>query len=590
MYQFPEEVRKALEAMPLPIAYYQRDGKGIVASLVSDGLCKMMGTERSELISLLNSGLFERIHPDDAGRIARIVREFSNHLCGYDVIYRGKYSQNDDYHYIHSIGRYQTAPDGTELAIFAYTDISESQSESNVLVENYTLFQKDLFFSDPVTGIPNINYLHEFAEEKVNKIHSYGKAAALVYFDVKGLGSYNTQYGYERGDDLLRLVSDVLKDEFPNALVVRGTDNHFIVITDYRSIEGLAVKIESTNRKVKTGAFGNALGIQAGICLYSGSISSVTAVEQARYAYKQIGNDLNKTYMVYTPEAGAQYWNQRYILESFDTAHQQEWIKIYYQVIMRVKTIKGAALEALARWVDPVRGIISPGEFIPVLEKYHLLHKLDLYMVEQFLKEYAVREKAGLSMIPVSINFSAQDFDHADIVSSLNEMFGRYQVSKDSIIIEITEQDIASATDAFKQQLKELRANGYRLWLDDFGSGYSSLNVLSQYDVDAIKIDLEFLRHLDDHNGANRHVMRSIAEVARKLGIPTLAEGVETEAQFRFLQEIGCEFAQGFFFARPESLASILFRIKNGDPKGICETPEERLLLRRKWRDMCIET
>ena len=119
MYQFAPEARKALEAMPLPIAYYQKDGDRIVAILVSDGLCKMMGAERADLISLLNSGLLERIHPDDAGRIARIIPEFANHLCGYDVIYRGKYSQNDDYHYVHSIGRFQATPDGSELAIFA---------------------------------------------------------------------------------------------------------------------------------------------------------------------------------------------------------------------------------------------------------------------------------------------------------------------------------------------------------------------------------------------------------------------------------------------------------------------------------------
>ena len=222
MYQFPPDARKALEAMPLPIAYYQKDGDRIVAILVSDGLCKMMGAERDKLINHLNSGLLDRVHPDDAGRIARIIREFSNHLCGYDVIYRGKYSQNDDYHYIHSIGHFQTAPDGTELAIFAYTDMSDSQSESNMLVENYTLFQKDQFYSDSVTGLPNINYVHEFADEKVNKIRACGHPVALIYFDIRGLRSYNNQYGVQEGDELLRLVAASLKGEFPDGLLVRG--------------------------------------------------------------------------------------------------------------------------------------------------------------------------------------------------------------------------------------------------------------------------------------------------------------------------------------------------------------------------------
>jgi len=587
MYQFPPDARKALEAMPLPIAYYQKDGDRIVAILVSDGLCKMMGAERDKLINHLNSGLLDRVHPDDAGRIARIIREFSNHLCGYDVIYRGKYSQNDDYHYIHSIGHFQTAPDGTELAIFAYTDMSDSQSESNMLVENYTLFQKDQFYSDSVTGLPNINYVHEFADEKVNKIRACGHPVALIYFDIRGLRSYNNQYGYEKGDELLHLVSDVLKDEFPNALLGRGADDHFIVITEY---ENIPAKIESANQKVKTGAFGNSMGIQAGICLYDNFMVTATAIENARHALKSIGNDLNRIHALYTHEVDERYWEQQYILESFSTALEQEWIKIYYQAIMRVKTGKAAALEALARWVDPVRGIISPAEFIPVLEKYHLLYKLDLYMVKQFLKEYPERIRIGLPIIPVSINFSAQDFDHADIVGSLNEMFEQSGIGKDNIIIEITEQDIAAASDRFKQQLLDLRANGYRLWLDDFGSGYSSLNMLSQYDVDVLKIDLEFLRHLDDHNGANRHIMKATVDVANKLGIRTLVEGMETEEHLKFLREIGCEFAQGFYYFKPESLASITFKRQKGKPYILCETSEERRELREEWRKAYLAT
>ena len=519
------------------------------------------------------------------GRLSRTVKEFGAHLCGYDVIYRGKYNPNDDYHYIHSIGRFQPASDGSDLAVFVYTDISESQSEGNVLLENYQMFQKDQFYTDPVTGLPNGNFLHEFADEKVGKIREENRTAALLYFDVRGLRSYNSQYGYTRGDDLLRLIADVLKDEFPRAMIARGADDHFIIITEYRDTACLVSRVERVNDKVKAGAFGNVMGIQAGICLYDDSMDTAVAMEHARHALKSLGTDLNKVCALYTDETDELYWNQQYILESFDAALEQEWIKIYYQAIMRTKTGKAAALEALARWVDPIRGIISPSEFIPVLMKYHLLYKLDLYMVEQFLKEIPKRIDVGLPIIPVSINFSAQDFDHADVVDSLNTLFEKYGVSKDNIIIEITEQDIAAATDHFKQQLLDLHANGYRLWLDDFGSGYSSLNVLSQYEVDVIKFDLEFLRHLDDHNGANRHIMSAMVDVARKLGVRTLAEGMETEDHLKFLQEIGCDFAQGFYFYKPESLSSIIFKKQKGKPIIPCETPEERKTLHREWND-----
>ena len=584
MYTFPTEARKVLEAMPVPLAYYQRDGEGrIVATLVTDGLCRMMNADRQKLTSLLNGSMFDRIHPDDVGRITRITGEFSRRLCGYDVIYRSKYNPDDDYHYIHSVGKFQPTPDGSDLAVIVYTDISSAEGESRFLVENYELFQKDHFYTDPVTGLPNSNYLHEFADERVNRLRDGNRQAALFHFDVRGMRSYNTQYGYSKGDDLLRLVADVLKDHFPNAMIARAAEDHFIVITEYTDSRDVAATIESANARIRSGAYGNTLGIQVGICLYDANTDTAKAMERARIAHRDIGHDLNRLFAVYTHETDERYWNQQYILETFEQALQQEWIKIYYQAIMRVKTGRAAALEALARWVDPVRGIISPAEFIPVLEKYHLLYRLDLYMVEQFLKELPLRAEVGLPIIPVSINFSAQDFDHADIVASLNALFQRHGVDKENIIIEITEQDVATATDRFKQQLHDLRNNGYRLWFDDFGSGYSSLNVLSQFDVDVLKIDLEFLRHLDDHNGANRHIMRAIVEMAKKLGIRTLVEGMETQAHLQFLREIGCDFAQGFYYYKPESLASIIFKIRKGNAILACESPQERRQLRQEW-------
>lgn len=590
MYIFPDEVRKAYESMPVPLAYYQLIDGRIRAILVSDGLCKMMGAERDHLIELLNDALFERVHPDDAGRLTRVVREFAQRLCGYDVIYRGKYDPNGDYHYIHSIGRFQPTPDGSDLAVFVYTDISESESESAMLVENYTLFQKDQFYSDPVTGLPNGNFLHEFSEEKTDKLRRSGKTPAIYYFDVNGLRSYNNQYGYARGDDLLRLVADVLKGAFPDALVVRGADDHFILITEFMADDALSARMAQVNDRIKAGAFGNTTGVQAGVCAYEPNMDTALALEHARHALKQIGSDLNLTYLLYTPETSDRYWSQRYIVETFDTALKNGWIKIFYQAIMRVKTGKAAALEALARWVDPVRGIISPAEFIPVLEKYHLLYKLDLYMAEQLCREIPEREKSGMPIIPVSVNFSAQDFDHADIVGSLNEIFGRYGIDKENIIIEITEQDVATATDRFKSQLREIRENGFRLWFDDFGSGYSSLNVLSQFDVDLIKIDLEFLRHLDEHGGANRHIMKSIVELARQLGVRTLVEGMETEEHLAFLREIGCEFAQGFYYFRPEPLDAIRFRVSKGGPSVKCESAQERKAFELDWAEQSAQS
>ena len=585
MTSFSDENIRFFESLPLPLALYQKiDGK-IACILVSDGLCGMMKTERGQLIDILNNRLFERVHPDDVGRITRIVSEFSQYLCGYDVIYRSKYDPDGDYHYVHSTAKIFNAPDGRPTALFAYSDVSESESQSRMLIESYKMFQNDHFYSDPVTGLPNMNFLIEFKDDIYNKALDSNKTPALFYFDVNGLRFYNSQYGVAKGDDLMRLITDILKSEFPGAFIGRGVDDHFIMITNFTDDDHFTLKLNSVNEKIKAGAIGNTPGIRTGICLLDSGIKLPDALDYAKHALKKIGSDINCTHLFYTQELDDKYWEQRYILESFDTALKEGWIKVYYQAIIRLKTGKAAAMEALARWVDPLRGTIMPAVFIPVLEKYHQLYKLDLYMVEQICREIPLREKVGLPIIPVSVNFSAQDFDHADIVGSLNEIFVRYPVGKRNIIIEITEQDIAKATDVFKQQLRDLRSSGFMVWIDDFGSGYSSLNIFSQYKVDLTKFDIDFLRNLDENEGANRHIMKAMVEVTKKLGIRSLAEGVESEEQMEFLKSIGCDFAQGYYYFRPESLGSIAFKIQNGSQILPCETPEEYSQIRKEYEE-----
>ena len=234
-----------------------------------------------------------------------------------------------------------------------------------------------------------------------------------------------------------------------------------------------------------------------------------------------------------------------------------------------------------------MRGVIPPGEFIPVLKNYHLLYKLDLYMVEQVCKEIPVRVENGFGLMPVSVNFAAQDFDYVDIPAEINALYDRYGISryaeKKYFLIEITEQDIASATDRFRDQLMALKKDGYRLWLDDFGSGYSSLSMFSRFDFDLVKFDMDLLRHLDENNGANRRILKAMIGVAREQGIHPLAEGMETEDQRQFLKDCGCELAQGYLFHKPEALDTMLYRRKNGQKPRPIETPEEREANIRKW-------
>jgi len=568
MYTFPQTLRAAYEALPIPLVIDQLIDGQVVPLLMSQGFCKLVGMDREKAMAWFSRAQFERLHPDDVGNVARVSEEFAHHRSEYNLVFRSMHP--DGYHYIHAVGAWMTMPDGTELAVITYTDISDAGRAITALTEQYNLFRQDVFYTDPMTALPNMNYFVQFGDERLHSLRIHGQTPVLVYFDVNSMQSYNNQYGFEKGDDLIRLIAAVLRESFPEALLVRGVEDHLIVLTAFEDQASLVERIESANRRIRTEAYGNTTGVQAGICVLTDEAFLAEAMDHAKHAIRQMGSDLNQMYRFYSSEADDLYWNQRYIVENFDKALENGWFRVYYQIIRDVPTAHGFALEALARWVDPVRGIISPGEFIPVLSKYHLLHRMDLYIFEQVCREVRQRREGGLPLCPVSVNFARQDFDHVDVVAELNRLVDQYRVAdawdigKDSFIIEITEQDMATAPDRFYQQLAAIRANGFRLWLDDFGSGYSSLNVFSQFEVDLIKFDMDLLRNLDRHNGANREILRSLVEMCRKLGIHTLAEGVETLGQLQFLREIGCELAQGYYFHRPEPLEAILYRRNKG--------------------------
>ena len=412
----------------------------------------------------------------------------------------------------------------------------------------------------------------------------------LVYSDVESMQSYNNQYGVDEGDALLRLVAASLKAAFPTSLVTRGADDHFIMLSDVDEKEALESRLDQVNERIKHLAKGNTGGIRSGVCPVemNGSEDNVgRAIDHAKHALKRINTNLNQKVCFFSMQMDEEYWRSRYIVENIDRAIDSGWIKVYYHALYRVESQKIAAFEALARWVDPVRGIISPAEFIPTLQKYHLLYKLDLCMFEQVCRDVQVRNDNGLPLIPVSVNFSRQDFDHTDVVGRMNEIYEKsgadQYVDRSYFIVEVTEQEVAADPESCQLQLRRIRENGFGIWLDDFGSGYSSFNMFSKFRFELIKYDMEMIRHLDDNDGANRLILRDLVHLAKALKLHTLIEGVETKAQLDFAREIGCEFVQGFYYQKPESLDEVLFRIRSGDAIRPCETPEEREAMNRKW-------
>lgn len=257
-----------------------------------------------------------------------------------------------------------------------------------------------------------------------------------------------------------------------------------------------------------------------------------------------------------------------YIRSHLETAVSHGDIEIWYQPQIRALSGQVCGFEALARWKDPELGYLYPNKFIPVLEKNYLIHKLDSFIVEEVCKVQSQRLTQGIQLIPISVNLSLEDFQAMDIVGFIDSCADRYQVPHNYIKIEITETMIHGDPESLHRQLDSLRELGFEVWLDDFGSGYSSLNVLKDYDLDLLKIDREFF---SDFSQKSRSIIASIIRTSKDIGMRSLAEGVETEEQFLFLRKIGCDLIQGYYFGRPAPLEQEMEDLKR---RGIF--PEER--------------
>lgn len=553
MYTFPEELRKAYESMPSAFVYDQYiDGK-VVPILVSDGFCELVGLDREKALAWFTEGQFERLHPDDVGRVARVSVKFANKRSGYDLVFRSRH--DDGYHVIHAIGKWQIMPDGTELALLTYADLTENFDAMSGTIEDYHLFREDAFYTDSLTGLPNLNYLNQFADERVHALRVKGETPILIYADVISMHYYNSLYGYQKGNELLCQIGEVLKAVFCDALVMRGPDDHFILIDGYESRERTTEKIKTVNRKIREAAGNSTTGIKAGICVYDGQTETSEALDRARNALKWIGNNSDKICNYYSNEAEKRYWNQRYIIDHFEEALEKRYIQPYFQPFFRSVTGQICGAEALARWYDPKKGLLSPADFIPVLESSQLIYRLDMAILRQTCETYIKLRDRGTRVNFFSVNLSRYDFLQQDLFEQVTSILHELNISPRDIKLEITESIMLEDMETFKAVFEKFHGAGFSIWIDDFGSDYSSLNVLQNYDFDIIKFDMLFLRNF---SAKSRQVLSSLINMSKSLNIHTLVEGVETEEQSRFLRSVGCEIMQGYLYSRALPLEELI--------------------------------
>ena len=257
--------------------------------------------------------------------------------------------------------------------------------------------------------------------------------------------------------------------------------------------------------------------------------------------------------------------DEAYLLSHFQEALEKGYIEPFFQPLYRSVTGKMIGAEALARWHDPEKGMLSPVDFIPALEKTDLIYDLDMEILRRTCCFYQALKSRGTPLNLFSVNLSRQDFKHEELYDRVISILDAHDVPHGAIKLEITESLLIEDTETFQSAFRKFHSAGFSIWLDDFGSGYSSLNMLQSYEFDVMKFDMLFLR---DDSSKGRQLLASLISMAKTLGIHTLTEGVETQEQRDFLLSVGCEGQQGFYYSKP---------IPEEDMIGLIDSRSDRL-------------
>lgn len=406
---------------------------------------------------------------------------------------------------------------------------------------------------DILTGLLQHNSFCDAVETVINNDEKGILAGeyALVCFDVLRFKAVNDLFGNTEGDKLLKYIAATLESTLkPEDFACRSHADCFIFFTKTSGKE-LGILVDTLINRITEYELPFEIMCNMGIYVTGDTILPAgMMIDRARLAQSTIKGSYTVKVSYYQESLRAAMLTEQDILGIAGVALEEKQFVLYYQPQFNHAdgTIIGA--EALVRWKHPDRGLISPGIFIPIFEKNGYISKLDFYVFEQACDFLNRCREQGLPMIPVSTNFCRHDIFLPDFVDKLENIRKKYDIPANFLRVEITESAIMGSNEQVNDMINRLHQNGYIVEMDDFGSGYSSLNVLKDIEMDIIKLDMLFLSE-ETNNSRGGTILSAVVRMAKWLNVPVIAEGVETLKQADFLRSIGCNYIQGYLYSRP---------------------------------------
>lgn len=423
---------------------------------------------------------------------------------------------------------------------------------------------------DPLTGLYNWNFFLAYAHQ----IHRTqpGKHMNAIVLNIDRFHSVNALMGREYGDQVLRTLGRELLDFCKESGSIAGrthADRFNLYCPEEQSWASLYERLQQC---IDSHFDKTSIHLRMGVKPWQEGMDPELQLDKARIACSRARESYKTKIMVFdTKMEQREEWDQR-LLNDLEPALEKHELIVYYQPKYNIRTAEPelSSAEALVRWHHPELGVISPVEFIQLFEKSGQISLLDRYVWDETARQISVWRDRYNRILPVSVNLSRVDVFDPDLGTKLDDLIERYGLKSSDLKLEVTESAYTENADQLIRVIDELRKKGYQIEMDDFGSGYSSLNMLSALPVDVLKMDMAFIRNIE-RNEKELRLVKLIIDIARYLKVPVIAEGVENENQLNLLKEAGCDLVQGYYFSEPlppdEFERRILQRAKNPSEK-----------------------
>lgn len=441
-------------------------------------------------------------------------------------------------------------------------------------------YEEDIWYQahyDALTDLPNRVLFSAKLQEAIVKQKQEALPFALLFIDLDRFKEVNDSLGHSFGDLLLLEAAQRLQAVVGrNNVVARLGGDEFTAILSglnrVEEVEHFAEKITSELRKpfILNGEELNYISGSVGITLCPNDAKDMETLlkhaDMAMYRAKEAGRN---TYRFYTEEMNQHAMHRIHLEEELRQAIKAQQFQLYYQPKLNLVTQEVNCVEALIRWQHPTKGIVPPMTFIPLAEETGLINEIGFIVLELACQQLHRWREAQLPIKQIAVNVSSVQFDEPEVFfARFDQILAKYQLNKNDIKIEITENLLMKQNQQVISQLNQHREHGLTVAIDDFGTGYSSLSYLQVFPLDELKIDQSFIRHLDD-SPRNKTLVQAIIAMGHALSMKVIAEGVEDQSQMDFLLANGCDVAQGYLLSKPASATELETWLKQHLSKAI---------------------